>query len=211
MIELGPDTVIPERPFTSMERTEEDVAILSRMLDRLRIHVRDVVRTRIRAKGMEPVDDRPVDADGSRHTIILPDPDRLLDREDLAVVAFFGQARVDVDHAAIVDLEQALIADMTGSASPLAYHNVFWPGVGWGNLVLFADAATKDAWGHQDPRHREAVARSPRHYHSIRLHHGVLRHGLAGSEPIILVRTKYIDYASDPAWRAMRRLSGPRA
>ena len=85
--------------------------------------------------------------DQGTHRIVITDTRRARAPGDLVAVGFFGQARLDVDHRTIVDLESALIADMAAEATPLVYYNVHWPGVGWGNLVLFADEAAERGWG----------------------------------------------------------------
>ncbi len=201
MIHLAPDEVVPGRPFTAVELGALDLAIMGRMLARLRRHVRETL-----GPGSARRDDRFTDAsDGGIHRIVIPDSVALAARSDLAVVGFFGQARMDVDHTPIVDLEGALTGDMAPGSGPLVYDNVFWPGEGWGNLVLFRDRAAKDAWG-GDPRHAQAVARAPLHYHSIRLHNGVLPGGLTGEDDIRLTHTKYFDLSATPAWRAVRAL-----
>jgi hypothetical protein len=81
----------------------------------------------------------------------------------------------------------------------------YWPGRGWGNLVLFSHDQAKNNWGY-DAGHRQAVQLSPHHYHSIRLHNGRLPHGLCTSPQIILTTTKYLDYNTTSIWRAVRPL-----
>ncbi|CAN5656084.1 hypothetical protein BH20CHL7_BH20CHL7_14990 [soil metagenome] len=204
MIRLGAAETVAGRPFTAVELGEADLAVMERMLARLRRHVRETV-----GPGSARRDDRFTDAsDGGVHRIVIPDSVALAATSDLAVVGFFGQARMDVDHTPIVDLEGALIADVAPGSGPLVYDNVFWPGEGWGNLVLFRDRAAKNAWG-DDPRHAQAIARSPQHYHSIRLHNGVLPGGLLGDDHIRLTSTKYLDFSATPAWRAIRDLARP--
>lgn len=203
MISLRPDAVPTGRPFAAIEQTADDLAVMERMLRRLRRHVATVA-----AQGSaRRRDDRVRDPDdGGQHRIVIPNVARATRSRDLAAVGFFGQARMDVDHAPIVDLESALLEDMVGDGSPLVYHNVYWPGVGWGNVVLFADGITKDTWGRGDARHAAAIALAPLHYHSIRLHNGVVPGGLPGTEGIRLLRTKYLDFSEDPPWRAVRTI-----
>jgi hypothetical protein len=201
---LRPDEVVTDRPFTAPSHGEEDRAILDRMLTRLRRHMAEVVVP----SGDVRRDDRFTDpADGSQHSLIVADVARATAHRSLVVVGFFGQARMDVDHAPIVDLEQAIMADMGTEPGLVVYYNVHWPAEGWGNLVLFDDWTAKDRWGRDDPRHTEAVRRSPAHYHSIRLHHGIIDDGLPGEGTVRLVRTRYLDYRDRPAWRAVRELA----
>jgi hypothetical protein len=198
MIELAADEVIAERPFTATPEGERDLEMMNRMLLRLRRHIGGI--------GL----DAPSNArfgDEGEHMIILPHPELICLPSTLAAVGFFGQARADVDHQPIIDLEHQLIDDMTNNPGLVAYYNVHWPGEGWGNLVLFVDFEAKDGWGHDD-RHRRAVERSPDHYHSIRLHNGVLPGGLRGPNGIRLIATKYLDFEAGMQWRAIRRYEG---
>ncbi len=205
MIQLGPSTVIPDRPFTGLEWTAADLRILHRMLARLRRHLGDVTGEVDGASGRSR-DDRFVDpADQGIHRIVLTDVPGAGRPGDMIVVGFFGQARMDVDHEPIVDLESALIGDMAAEENPLVYYNVHWPRIGWGNLVVFEDLDRERDWGH-DPRHAEAVTRSPVHYHSIRLHVGSLRGGIVGGADIELYRTRYLDFSGPTPWRAEREL-----
>ena len=200
MIELGADETVADRPFAALDRTGEDGEVLRQMWARLRSHVQGLGAA---ADRPEHRLDRATDADGSVHTMVLPNMRRAMASNDLFGVGFFGQARHQVDHTPIIELEAALIADMPSTPGLVAYYNAFDPSAGWGNLVLFEDQGVERAWG-GDPRHVDAVRRSPAHYHSIRLHHATAIGGLLGSGPIEIVRTRYLDFADDPPWRAVR-------
>jgi hypothetical protein len=45
---------------------------------------------------------------------------------------------------------------------------------------------------------------SPPYYKSVRLNNGVLPEGLAAPDDLYLERVKYLDYDTNPPWRAMR-------
>jgi hypothetical protein len=201
MIRLHATAVVPDRPFTRIESTKADLRVMNRMIERLRRHVAGLP---VAGRGVSR-DDRISDpSDQGIHRIVVTDVARAGEPRDLVLVGFFGHARSDVDHGPIVDLESTLIEGMADAANPLVYYNVHWPGAGWGNLVLFTDMTAERGWGH-DPRHAEAVARSPAHYHSIRLHIGILRAGLAGGT-IELERTRYFDFSGPEAWTAVREM-----
>lgn len=207
MIQLASDESVPDRPFTATAWTSTDEAVLDRMWDRLRAHARTceagpVARPAAKRTANDRTD-RLHDPDGSVHTIVFPDLRLALRSDDLFAVGFFGQARTGVDHTPIMELEAELIEDMWQNHGLVAYYNAFYPEAGWGNLVLFADAETERAWG-DDRRHVDAVRRSPDHYHSIRLHHARASSGLLGTGPIRIARTRYLDYAADRPWRAVR-------
>ncbi|HSL75908.1 MAG TPA: hypothetical protein VK867_03115 [Candidatus Limnocylindrales bacterium] len=208
MSELAPGETVEDRPFASPSWTRTDEAILERMWARLRAYAgmfRELAG-KAPATARRSANDRSdklVDADGSVHTIVLPNVRRALRSDDLFAVGFFGQARTGVDHTPIMLLEAELIADMWRTEGLVAYYNAFYPEAGWGNLVLFADAAAEAAWG-GDRRHAEAVRRSPDHYHSIRLHHARASGGFLGTGSIEITRTRYLDYGAERPWRAVR-------
>ena len=117
MIELRADESVAGRPFAAPDWTARDGEVLGRMWDRLRVHVRAVA-----AAGDGPPNrlDRVSDADASVHTIVLPRLSSALGTTDLFGVGFFGQARHQVDHAPIMELEAALIADMPSTPGLVA-------------------------------------------------------------------------------------------
>jgi hypothetical protein len=206
VIDLAPDERVAGRPFAAPGWTRQDEEVLGRMWTRLRKHLAWIAFDAGGAAAATKTSrlDKVTDPDASVHTIVLPDLRRASGTGDLFGVGFFGQARRSVDHTPIIDLEAALIDDMPRTPGLVAYYNAFDPDAGWGNLVLFEDHAAEAAWG-ADPRHVEAVRRSPAHYHSIRLHHARAMGGLLGTGPIEIIRTRYIDFADDPAWRAIRQ------
>jgi hypothetical protein len=202
MIRLDATTEVADRPFAALALTGVDLAVMKRMLARLRQHIEALPAD----SAQRSRDDHFADPDGQGiHWIVITDTDRVREPNDLVLVGFFGQARLEVDPRPIVELEYALAADMPGKSSPLVYYDVHWPGVGWGNLVVFTDAAAERAWGH-DPRHHEAVGRAPAHYHSVRLHIGDLPGGIFGRGAIHLRRTRYLDFSGPEPWRAAREI-----
>ena len=201
MMRLDAAIEVEGRPFASLASTRGDLAIMERMLERLRRHIESMpAEERSRDDQFTDGDDEGV------HRIVITDTARVREAGDPVVVGFFRQARLEVDPRPIIELESALIADMPGESSPLVYYNVHWPGVGWGNIVVFTDPEAERGWG-QDPRHRDAVARSPAHYHSIRLHVGRLPGGVLGAEAFELQRTRYLDFSTAEPWRAVREIT----
>jgi hypothetical protein len=141
--------------------------------------------------------------DIGEHRIAVPDWRALETLRPVAIVGFFGQARDDVDHGAIVALEHDIVARAAAFPGLLAYHNARLADGQWGNLVVFASSAdTAGLLG--DPIHQDALARTPRHYASLRLHRGVLAGGCLGAAPARIGETLYLDFAETPPWRAVR-------
>jgi hypothetical protein len=193
---LAPGDALPDRPFAAIEHSYADLAILREM--------RRTLAGRLRDGSLPPADAGPLAGpDGTEHWLCVPDPVALARSRPVAAVGFFGQARGDVDHAAIVEREHDIVARAARFEGLLTYYNLHLADGRYGNLVLFAAAPAK---GHVtgDPVHGEAVALTPRHYHSLRLHHAELADGVLGPAQLELVRTRYIDFGSDPAWNAVR-------
>ena len=52
--------------------------------------------------------------------------------------------------------------------------------------------------------HEDAVARTPAHYASLRLHRGALAEGALGDAPFALERTLFLDFGETPPRRWIR-------
>ncbi len=189
---LGAETPVPGKPFTDPSATAADLETLA--------FIRAAQRTRIehaRAGGTW------TGTKGETHWLVTPRAEELLDREPCRAIGFFGQARVDVDHGIIVSLEHAMLERSEEIAGLLSYHNVQLESGQWGNLVLFREDADTSLLL-CEPRHAEAIGRAPSHYHSLRLHRGLLADGPLGAAELELRTTLYLDFDVAPPWRAVR-------
>lgn len=193
---LAPHDLTPERPFAAIEHTHTDLAILRAM--------RRTLAARLRAGSVPPADAGSLsEADGTEHWICVPCPSALAAMGPVAAVGFFGQARADIDHGPIVVREHDIVARAAGFGGLLTYYNLRLADGRYGNLVLF-DAPPSKGHVTLDPVHAEAVSLTPRHYHSLRLHHAELAAGVLGAGELELLRTRYLDFDSEPAWSAVR-------
>jgi hypothetical protein len=123
----------------------------------------------------------------------VPDSSALLAADDLTTVGFFGQPRADVDHDPIDRLEEAIVDTLEEVPGLLSYFNLGLPHGGYGNLVLCNEPDVPVRW-HGHRIHRRAVDRAPLHYHSARLHSGVVRSPLLGDAELELTGTRYYDF-----------------
>ena len=191
-VRLQADQRVDGRGFSDPAHTGRDAAILARL--------RTVLARAAggpRAAALRFADDI------GRHQVAVPDWHALERSRPVALVGFFGQARTAVDHQAIIDLEADIVARAAAFPGLLAYHNAQLADGQWGNLVVFG--AYPDTAGiTRDAVHRQAVARTPEHYASLRLHRGVLDDGCLGAAPARIGETLYLDFAGSPAWRAVR-------
>ena len=146
------------------------------------------------------------DVKGHRHWIRVPDCQALLAARPLAAVGFFGQARADVDQQPIHELEAGIVDTLATIPGVLCYYDFALAEGGYGNLILCANAdAPRNAHGHE--LHRRAVQLTPAHYHSVRLHTGVVPGAFTGDARLVIERTRYYDYDSEPPWLAVRDLT----
>ena len=191
-ISLAPAERVLARPFSDLEATTHDLEVLSgiRIAQRERLDEGHGCGTWI-------------DRNGATHWLVAPRPERVLASVPCLAVGFFGQARSDVDHTIIVQLEHAMLARAKEIPGLIAYHNVQLANAQWGNLVLF-EAGTETAPMRADPIHADAIGRAPAHYHSLRLHRGTLVRCSDNAEAIELGTTLYLDFDTTPPWRAMR-------
>ena len=149
---------------------------------------------------------REPDLDGHRHWIRVPDCQALLDATRFTAVGFFGRSRDDVDLLPIHDLEVGIVDVLETIPGVLCYYDLALAEGGYGNLILCA-TADAPANVHGNALHRRAVALTPHHYHSVRLHTGVVPGALRGDAALVVDRTRYYDFDSDPPWLAVRDFS----
>jgi hypothetical protein len=191
VVTLAPDDRVEGRPFTDPAHTRDDLAALAEL--------REAQSERVHAGGGAGTWQR----DGSTHWLVTAVPERLFDPAPCRAIGFFGQARAEVDHTRIVELEHAILERPRQLPGFLSYHNVLLANGQWGNLVLFeADADT--TFFHSEPRHAESIRIAPVHYHSLRLHRGTLPDGPFGASDVQLRETLYLDFDDPGPWRAIR-------
>ncbi len=191
---------LPARPFTDPERTLADAAVMDRMLQRLRRRARSWPSWRTSAELLTHT------RGGCRHWLVVPSAPALAGAHDVTVVGFFGDLRPGMDHAAIYQLEADVVARLGRYADVglLGYYDAELAPALHGNLVLFATSEVPPEW-HRDRVHAAAVALAPRHYRAVRLHRGMIAGALLGRGHVVIQRTRYLDFAQQPAWHGLRR------
>jgi hypothetical protein len=198
---LGANERLPERPFTDPDATEADAAVMRRMLERQRALAESWPRDDPPSASLRGIDEQ-----GRRHWLAVPDTAALVSARDLTAVGFFGQTR-ERDHTVLFELEQEVVARFPEYAAVglLSYFDreLEDGSHGFGNLILFATPDVPREW-YTNEAHERAVALSPEHYHSIRLHKGTIPGPFLGSGELRIERTKYFDFATQPCWRGLR-------
>ena len=195
---LAPDTLVEGRPFAAPAKTKEDAAVMAAMLARMRAFARGWNESE--AGGFLV---RGPDARGLRTWVRVPDRAALLAAGELTAIGFFGQARKEVDHGPIDELEAAIVDTLERVPGMFSYYNQELPHGRYGNLILCSGPDAALRW-HTHGLHRRAVELAPRHYHSARLHDGVVGSPLLGNADVNVRRTRYYDFDSSPTWLAVR-------
>lgn len=200
---LSPVQRVADRGFTDPEHSDGDLARLKAMVRQLVETYDDPVVCDF-APGKRPVCQS--DPNGRHFRIYYVQPGLLFDLENLTVVGFFGGKRPEADIRPLLDADRRFESEFHNHRGLLSLSTVRLADGDFANLVLFTDPDAKDRWNNA-PIHRDTVARiSPPYYRSIRLSNGVLPHGVADADGLVLERVKYIDYRDDPPWRAVRTL-----
>ncbi len=203
-VELAPDETVEGRPFVDPVHTAHDAEALERLCAEERQHALVWANDPIRSPRNVVI--RETDVEGRRHLLVVPDAGALVEAWRPTVVGFFGRPRANADTALLFGLEEELVRSMQVYAADglLSYYDVEIAKGSFGNLILFATPEGPARW-RENPIHRRAVEVSPRNYHEIRLHEGVLAGRLVDGGRLRLARTRYLDYSDADAWRAVRR------
>jgi hypothetical protein len=191
---------LPARPFTDPERTAADASVMNRMLQRLRLEAQGWPSCRTSVEMLKYT------RAGCRHWLVVPNAPALGGAQDVTVVGFFGDLRPDMNHSPIYELEADVVAGL-GHYAPvglLGYYDAEIAPALHGNLVLFATREVPSEW-HGNRVHAAAVAIAPRHYSVVRLHRGIIRGALLGRHHVVVQRTRYFDFAQQPAWHGVRQ------
>jgi hypothetical protein len=200
---LSASETVAGRPFSDPHYGPQDLSIL-RFMARQLVDSYDNPITCDFKPGGRPI--CKVDEQERFFRIYYIQPDLLFRLNQLVVVGFFGQKRPDADIKPILEADKAFEKTFHNHPGLLSLSTVRLPDGDFANLVLFTSGEAKDQWN-TNPLHRELAARiSPPYYQSIRLNNGVLPEGLKAPQKLYLERTRYIDYSTDPPWRALRTL-----
>ncbi len=202
-IMLAPGERVPDRPFTDPSNSKED-------LERMRFMARQLVDTYDDPIVCDFVPGKGAlcksDPQGRHFRIYYIQPELLFKLKNLTVVGFFGRKRPDADIRPLLRADKRFELEYQNHPGLLSLSTVRLPNGDFGNLVLFTDDEAKDGWN-QSPIHRDTVSEiSPPYYRSIRLNNAILPEGLAAPDNLRLNAVKYLDYSTDPAWRAFRTL-----
>lgn len=198
---LGPHEVVANRPFTAVELTERDVAILYRILADVSAVLTEAAAG---SRTIVPHQQLAWRVGGMVHRLIVCDEQRIRLHPRLCAVGFFGERRADRDAGPLEEANTAIVKEFVGYPGILSYGSIELPGHHWANMVLHDDPIDTSFW-RQSELHAQAVELlSPVHYENVRIHNAQLTAGLFEDPRIAVERTKYYDYAGESEWRAHR-------
>lgn len=204
-MQLGPQEVIQDRPFTHPAYIEIDSRQICYMLMRLS-QIINSVSTAKNPNLFAPESHELFEADGRHHRIIPIRPQLLVKAPSLCIVGFFGQRNFCSDGASIASRDKMLFSEMRKHEGLLSYSSLELTNGNYGNCVVFADQQSKDNWGFSKI-HAEAVNDlSPLYYRSVRLYNGEISGNVYDFYRIRITIAKYFDYSEKPVWFGMRQL-----
>ena len=213
LLELAPDEMVVDRPFTQLQNTANDLAFLE--------HARSLLRELLETQVLEeyrlvhPEIDEP-DALGvsvdfnTGYRLIIVNRAALLNQDALTVVGFCGHKRANLSPDLLDEMSEIdakLVEEMRRQDHMLSYCSVEREDGNWCNLVLIRTPQGIGQWREGQLHSHATETLSPQYYQWVRLHNGVLPHGLA-SPHIELTSTKYYDFGDgSETWRAERMLT----
>lgn len=203
---LAPLEHLVDRPFTDPAHAARDAAHLRAIAGCLRHAVAGLAPA---ATAERPVILRHHEPDGRACRVVVCDAAALHRQAALGVVGFFGQRRADAAPTMMDRLDEDLLEEFLQHPHIVAYCSQELPDTNWGNLVLFNHPSAKEQWNGSERHAYAAKVVAPTYYASVRIHNGELPGGLAAGADLLLLRTKYYDYQSTPAWRGWREQSPP--
>lgn len=193
--------VVDGRPFTAIENTAHDLAIVSAMVGDVRHVLDDIDHGRRTVAAFEKLVWR---VKGLTHRLLITDEDRLRAHPRLCVVGFFGERHTELDPSPLEEANTAIVSQFVDYPGILSYGSIEVGDGRWANLVLHDDPSDREYW-RRNACHSEAVRElSPVHYKHVRIHNARLSGPLSEDPSLVELRTKYFDYTGPKTWRAER-------
>ena len=200
MITLLPAEHLPNRPFTHPHHTPREHEILRYMLEKLYIFLETILQY----TQLFDIINHP-EADGRNCRYVIPRPPLLALADNLAVVGFFGQKRLEAGSDHFGNLGEFIMRAIPNLPDILGYSNMELENGDFSNLVLLRGDNVKSAWL-EGADHARAVDLSPAYYNTVRIYNGTLPGGVAAPRSLSLTKVKYYDFSCDPHWRGERKL-----
>ena len=202
-VALGVDEMVDSRPFTAVEMTGRDLAVLHSILGDVR---QIVVEVEEGVREVSPYQKLAWRSGGLTHRLLLCDVERVRAHAGLCVVGFFAERREEVDVWPLEEANSEIVGEFVNYPGILAYASVELTHGHWANMVLHDDPVDTSFWRQSQMHARAVETLSPQHYFNVRIHNGRLTSGIFERPSIEIHRTKYFDYSGAVEWRAEREL-----
>lgn len=196
---LDANDILEERPFTHPAHIDTDRRILCYMIDHLCLILQ---YTEFYQHLQQPM----TLSQPTFHRVVLAANAHARMHNRLMMVGFFGERRPNADQNLAFEFDAILIKELPAHTGILSYCTLQIDNGDYANLVLFDSESAKSEWG-RSRAHAEAVEKlAPNYYFSVRIHNGVLPHGVTSGAQLKIERIKYFDYRDGVLWRAIRQL-----
>lgn len=202
---LRRDQSVRGRPFTSVDLYDRDHAVLTAMVEDLRVLLARADTGALTITAHKRIAWK---VHGLTRRVIVCDPQRLVSTRRACIVGFFGQRRKGADLEPLEQANAAIVRQFRDFPGILSYSSWELPGHNWANLVVSDRPGVSEEWRANELHRRAAAELSPTHYRNVRIHQGVLPGGIKGGQWVTLERTRYVDYRARRVWRARRDLTG---
>ncbi|GAC1391762.1 MAG: hypothetical protein NVSMB38_13210 [Ktedonobacteraceae bacterium] len=183
----------PDTRATFLSKGTSDLLVLKCMRQRVRLTLHQLEPC---ATSQRPILYNFQERHGRIHRIALYNVQELLQRPTLAFVGFISRKQKVLD-GSIVDeihaIDTQLIAEMVNNPGVLSYSSLELRTGIWCNLVLMDDIEAKQQVLRTETHAYAAYQLAPRYYEWIRLHTGIMPHGLFHDEMEVL-RTRYYKF-----------------
>jgi hypothetical protein len=205
VVDLGPWEFDGGHANTDPALYSPDLDLLAYMLQDLRSLLRSNAVGRVELIAHGPVI---WEVHGLRRRTVVCEPALIRRRDDVCIVGFFGDRRIDLTHGLIDDVDVRLLDEFRAYPGILSYSSIELADDYWANLVVHAEPDDRSNW-RTSTAHVHAVSISPQLYSAVRIHNGFIAGGVTGNRAVSIESTKYWDYDTDPVWRAIRRFDPP--
>jgi hypothetical protein len=193
--------MVKGRAFTNPEQIPNDLNTWRYMTDQIYLFLRN---PHLYAGLKRPITFYRPDPHNWLYRLVIPNPDRLQNQNEITFVGFLGKRRENANITLGGEFDNTLVGEIPEHPDLLCYNTMAQSCGNFSNLVLFANEAAKTGWGHSKA-HGQAVSKlAPEYYESSRLYNGILPNGVSDSHSLHITKVKYFDYEQKPMWHAVR-------
>jgi hypothetical protein len=203
VVQLNPEDIVAERPFTHPNLIPGDLTTLRYMVRQLCLTLQnphmmtDVPQTILFSLPGKT---------SWQHRLVLANPHHFQRPDPILVVGFFGQSRSQANIELAQEFDQTLMQEIPQHEGMISYCTMALRDGNYANLVLFTNEEAQMGWSRSEAHAKAVFELSPGFYHSVRIYNGRLPHGIQPDNTLHLLKARYFDYDQSPMWRGVRSL-----